>query len=701
MKKHGFFSAGLYLQTLWRLRIFGASAAAIVTALNLLSRITFYAHDPDYIYPASYYMPFLPLAAALAPVFAFLAFSFLFSRAQSDLYHSLCVPRAAAYVSTAAAALTWTWGITLLSGFANYTVCIYNEVNNSLQLGHTILSGIAQCLLAGFMLTAFSAFAASLTGTVISAVMTFLASCTVLRVILYAVSTVYFKLIPIISVKTPESAFLDPSFFAPMNVLLYDQKTPLDQPWYLIYNFIVAIVIAAVGCALFVRRQSDAAEKPAVSRKAHLVISLLIALPMMIYGASRIMENFIPRFVSRVNQNEDPLREGIIWIAAAVVLYIAYQLLTQKSVKKTAASLLYLLIPIFACAAVVSVSMAAREYVYSQKIEAEDIEAVMPAQSARDTNAYWSIRIFDPDPSAFGELHFTNNELATIIVADGYKRAVDYDLNSSREISTYRLPVKIKLKGGREVTRSLYIEDPNKIRILYEAAAGADGSLMFCTTADIISPLRVRDQSSVLNVFQEELSALDNEEKEAFFAENRAADGTTGFFAVRLTGTLSSIPERERTFTVPYYFYETRAEIAKRLNSADRNEVYDVTGRMGNITWLTKFGISDMRASLHSFFDYQRPNDPIRCVDLYMYITNGETGDEYTLSTRDSVKAADVLNVLYKQEWHYSVDTRKCYATVKTVMSDAGNEWKYIAVIPLDEEAAKTVISLASPVEKN
>lgn len=176
------FSFGLYREGLKKVRLIGIVAAVlciVITALIPIVSIVNASRNPEGYYGetnwGAYHAPnvktveaddFAPLLLILVftPLIIFMMFSYLNKRSESDFFHSIPYHRETVYLSFTAAAMTWIWGIVIVSltvsgilwGVHPYAVF---AVTDLLQLG-----------LAYFLSTAFIAgialVAMMLTGTV-------------------------------------------------------------------------------------------------------------------------------------------------------------------------------------------------------------------------------------------------------------------------------------------------------------------------------------------------------------------------------------------------------------------------------------------------------------------------------------------------------------------------------------------------------
>ena len=464
------FSGGLYLQTLKKLRIIGISGAVVVTVISAIKAMTPQTSGGVIDLTSLYsYAPAYSLMILLAPIMTFSAFSFLFSRSESDFYHSLSCTRAAVYTSTFAAVLTWVWGTILVSGLVNLEIRTFAGERDIFELA--MFS--AQYILASLVITAFAAFAASFTGTKVSAVTAFLASCAFVRMILYIFTLAYYNAMPILSGSRESLAILEPEFFAPVNVI---SILKYESTGYMLYNLFIAFAVAALGCVLFVRRKSDTAEKPAGSRRMHNVISVLISLPIFLYGTSQYITGMYMPLTSYERTHYQ--NSAAVWLIAAALTYIIYQLVTSRSVKKTAVSLIYLIGPLIICAAVSSVCIGMRNYVYSQEIPAEDIEAVMPADTPYENKyVFDALRSGGADYTDISKyrIGYTSDDMIIAIVASEYKATVNHDLErKSLYTVNNRVTVRIRLKNGRELTRCIIIGKQG-VKALYDAVLADNG----------------------------------------------------------------------------------------------------------------------------------------------------------------------------------------------------------------------------------
>ena len=162
------FNARLYVEGLKRLRVLGFGVLILALTTSLLIPLTHMLEsDTDYdglrlewvirITEMSWEefsvaTRFMPL---LAPMFFYVSFSFLLKRREADVFHAIPYKRTCVYLSFVASALTWVWGIQLLSSLLSaimWTVDPFATFTASTLWTLTGTSMLLAALLGGFML---------------------------------------------------------------------------------------------------------------------------------------------------------------------------------------------------------------------------------------------------------------------------------------------------------------------------------------------------------------------------------------------------------------------------------------------------------------------------------------------------------------------------------------------------------------------
>ena len=350
--------------------------------------------------------PYLPhLCLLIAPLLTFRVFSFLNSRKGSDYYHAVPQNRLCLYGSFLAA--VWTclalliFGSSLLSGICVAWIRPGFISFSWMELFRFAVGSFCMSL----YVSAASACAAALCGTLFTSVVAALLFVFAPRLILYYLAQGVFSASPVL-LKDHTFFLIDSRFHMPgvvfQNLLItlqkympaYTLETPpgLDNLLYAPiqwYTVGLAIIWAVLASFLFVRRRSETAELPAVSPLINSAIGLLLAFLLSLKTLLSLVEVLVQRRSYTVSLWLPVLS---VFLLAVVVLFL-YQLVSSR--KLTSLKNVLRSVPIFLVMSLLfcGIPLLAGSTVNRFRPAAEEIESVRYLGTAShledDTDAFF------------------------------------------------------------------------------------------------------------------------------------------------------------------------------------------------------------------------------------------------------------------------------------------------------------------------
>ena len=406
--KKTLFSKGLYIEGLRRLRVFGFVALAVMLVVQLaipLMGYFNYVNAMEHMTDIESYPPdtmkmdlvliSIPLAMALVtPIMVLMLFSIFNKRSSSDFYHALPYTRVCMYLSSMAAVFTWVLGMCIIAGSAGIISLLTMP-----KIYTIVFDGWLELILSylSFMIFTAGVFSlgVSLSGTMFSNI---------------AVSAVIMIMprfiITVISYMVGDGAeFLAleylPFFNPETNVVvgtLYNLFFMGDIPnyfknvWCDVYTIVLGLIYLAASLFFFVRRKSEVATQPALTRGVQAAVRIVITLCVSIFAVILVIEGEVAAAI-------------IISLISAIV-YFAYELVTTHRWKNCLRALpglaIVLGLSIVCGALMLGIPKIAEQY----RPEADDIDSVRFMYEGR--RDHWFGKGTD-------EVEFTDSEIKKIV----------------------------------------------------------------------------------------------------------------------------------------------------------------------------------------------------------------------------------------------------------------------------------------------
>jgi len=381
MKKK-MFSRGLYVEGLRQLRVVGIIFLAILLLVGVatpviqyinyrsyLSNVEIYGMDYQYTPQVISFVEMCPLifviSTVMAIVFTFMLYSSFNKRSSSDFYHALPYTRICMFNSFTSAVFTWLAALSVI--YCGVATAVHALMPNVFILN---LSGTLDALLTAIALSMMLVFgiiaAMSLTGTPIANI-----TCAGLllflpRLIVTLITYTMGEIAPIISghygifgVEFNSLINLIYQIFFYGDAEFYENNIASD-----IYSIGVAVLYAVLAAFLFCRRKSETSGHAATGKKIHHFIRICVGFVVSsVVTCAAICES-------------DEIAVLVVLYIVAVIIYFAYELITQKTFKTIPSTLPGLAILLGLNLAIAAACFGCAAYVHSYTPDKDDIEAI-------------------------------------------------------------------------------------------------------------------------------------------------------------------------------------------------------------------------------------------------------------------------------------------------------------------------------------
>ncbi|MBO5898247.1 MAG: hypothetical protein J6R04_04470 [Clostridia bacterium] len=570
--KNKLFNYKLYLEALKRLRIVGIAVAILCVSVSALIPIYHMANMARYDFYDVYgmanssSMPFrteaiengalvIPalVASYLMPLFVFFLFSYLNKRNESDFYHAIPFTRGCVYTTTTLAALTWAWGILIASCLVAGALWAIDPYA-TFSFGGLLLQMLYMCLNTTLLISAANV-AVSLMGTSMTSGIAFAIVLCLWRLILGLGMITIDEVNNLIDGSLVLGGYLNPSFLLPVNLVMGEAL--VDRPVVLIYALLVSLGLFALGGWLYRIRRSETAGRSVAGKWLQILMRCLVTLPTAL-----VMTYMLLTGVGDVGI-------FLILLVVTVLIFLLYELLTTRSVRRMIKATPWLCAVLAACVVFGGAIMIGNAIVNNEDIPAQRITAV----GLGSTTGVGGVELSLYEHNKLGD-YMTKNDEAAAIVAEALKRAQDaerngtyyyngleYMMSSSYAPATFgRSWVDIRLVGGMTVTRRVMIEQAEYARLIEIIREEAD--LTPIPTREEVKHAYVRlfqfsgyDQdvsgdtiSALLPIMEQEWRAMDDAGKSHFISYNKYDGSIELRMSIRFPG--------ERYDSTCYYFID-------------------------------------------------------------------------------------------------------------------------------------------------
>ena len=380
MKKK-IFSRGLYVEGLRQLRLVGIIFLAILLLIgiavpsiqyvNYLSQVNHMIQMGEPVEYSPQVMNFIEMcplvfviALVVSPTFTFILYSPFNKRSSSDFYHSLPYTRICMFSSFTAAILTWLAALTVIySGviLAIYALMPKVFIVNLVGTFDVMLTAVALSLMLVFGIIA----AMSLTGTPIANITCGGLLLFLPRLLITLVTLVMGDIAPIIE---GHYGIFGTDFNSLVNFIaqlffygddnFYANNIASD-----IYSIAIALVYAVIAAILFCRRKSETSGHAAPGKKIHHVIRICVGFVVSSIVTCALISGF-------------ELEIAIVFYIVAIIIYFAYELITQKTFRTIPSTLPGLAILLGLNIAIGAICFGCAAYVHSYEPADDEISAI-------------------------------------------------------------------------------------------------------------------------------------------------------------------------------------------------------------------------------------------------------------------------------------------------------------------------------------
>lgn len=274
-------------------------------------------------------MVLLPLV--VAPMMMLYLFRFLNKRSASDFYHQLPVRRECLFLSFFAAVLTWLVGLAVVPALTSRLFFRLLLANAYLLPLDSLWIYVGNMLAGAILAAAATAVAMSVTGNPFNNVVGTVLLLFLPRIVLLVVVLLLREALPILS---PDESLplLDVQYNVPAGMILGvftgNLGDVFQRPGSGLYSLLLALVYTAAAMGLFVRRQSEAAERASHSPRIQRLLCIVTGFAVSLIPIAIITDMVLQKRFS------DDLSTVLFWIAVLYILTLVtmliYQLITMR-----------------------------------------------------------------------------------------------------------------------------------------------------------------------------------------------------------------------------------------------------------------------------------------------------------------------------------------------------------------------------------
>lgn len=511
----GFLSGALILEGMRRTKYLAFVMIAVTWAAAVLIPLRYVAeaknslmYNPGFIPTQFGFLQLNPLLLmsfmAYAPFLTLMAFGFLNNRSGSDMFHASYVRRPAVaasfYISVAAwivITISGGMGITLLM-----TYCFRSLIRFS--AAHMVPCFI-QLLVCSLLVEGSVLIAMALTGTVLTNLTAALLIIFFPQMFVTIAKATLLSLVPMLC-SGHLSLLLEGRLNSVTGIVFSitreaGARNILYKPYSIGYTACIAVLYAAAGVFLYVKRPSETAGRPAASEKLQSIlrtlISFVIAAPFLV-GASSLLKNLIWGGTKLTGNGDlsNMVFGMVISLLASIGSIVAYELVTSRRMpgwRRFGKSILVL-----ACLCLIWICAALGTVVHfrGESIPEDQIKSVsFSGQGGDITNYYLSINTSGYDQSywgiGLGKATLSGRDFGQVVSMRAYEAAQEVVPGSEGKITVYEgsneyldgyldggIPTKITMKNGRTIYRNLKFTVKDIKRIWNYYAGSEDGKTM-------------------------------------------------------------------------------------------------------------------------------------------------------------------------------------------------------------------------------
>ncbi len=443
----------LYKEMLRKLGVIGLPLMAVVVLYTLIRGGSdcfgqYYILEPTSAVSQVFALRFYVFSGAL---FALYGFSFQFSRAGSDVYHSLPVKRSEMYMAVLLATMTWMGATIVLSELEMLLIYL---VSGCPFVPVYIPLSILYYFVASMIVFAATALGCALSGTFITAV-----ASTGIILLLPRLTQFFFargivERVPIIG-WLDLGPWLDPSTNAATGILAMMVRNVFNGRLitlpHILYSLIPMLIMLGAGYLLHARRPSEFAHRNGGYRGWSIAIGVMLAFTVLL----------------PITMNNQKLLSvyGALLLAGALGVYVVYQLLASNTLKKALTTLPYFAIAVVAIIGFTTLVDSSADTMRDTVPVASEIASVEFPGYDRVSGAPNYTTLLTQDISFTDEetKAYVSENLAEAVAKLQPDASFDYYSYNSLEVVE---PVIIHLAGGGTLRRTIKFDDINELNRL-------------------------------------------------------------------------------------------------------------------------------------------------------------------------------------------------------------------------------------------
>lgn len=559
----------LIREGLHRTRTMALLMAALAWAAAFLRLFSVYANK-EVISRSTYSViqanPLLLLSFMIfAPFLTLQIFSYLNSRAGSDLYHASPLRRKDMALSFFAAVMLWIVliivGSILISGVCG---AAFKE-KLELDMSHALIWAL-QLIAASFLVAAATFLAMTVTGTLLTNIAVALLIIFLPRLIMFEGITNIGTAVPLLDTSAlPDivTGKLNTAFSVVVYALVNDREISkvVYQMTSCIYTFLLGTVYLLIGLRLYEKRPSEAAGQPALSGRMQGFVRCAIGFIFTFPAVSMV----VLKILGSDNMLATPV-DILIWYLLSLGAMIVYEFVTVRRLPKLKTLLrgfaIILILHLLWCSAVLLIE----KHYESERVDAEQIESVSftgPYYNLPDSYLTW---VAEDTQSWFGtvirDVELQDDQLAEIVSQTHEKTAKTMHVQEQEQVisapedQTLWLYVSIRLKGGKTLKRHLEFAGGDLKTVWEVFARSEEGKTLTALPAlselqDVYSANR-EDRSALkkaYEMYREEVRNLTPEEFMEILLNGESFDGDRIGFACyfdEMTMLYGSLPVTEK-----------------------------------------------------------------------------------------------------------------------------------------------------------
>lgn len=686
--KKEFFSLGLYVEALRRIRLPAIILFLITAAVGVLVPISCVTEDiryagssvgiaPTHIDAMTANPLLLILIFVTAPVLTYTLFSFMNHRNASDMYSSMPHTRLSQYISRVAALASAFAAITVASSAISSLILVVFR-SHFVVSWNSFPSYMFGCFVGACLVSSVMCIAMSITGNlfnniIVSALIMFMP-----RFVLLFVSLGVIYGFPLISSThgfwaTSLHNNIITGFFDYIINYYNGGSLSLLETVPQLYSISLALIYFVLGAVLFGKRQSESAERAAPSEWLRgiyrVILTMVICVP-----ACLLM------FISMKDSSYSVGIITYIWLyVAALIVFFTYELITTKKWKSIKRALPSLVIVILLNVALLgSMELCCGvEKNFSPSADSIQYISIIPADN--DTPHYFS----EYAQSMTSNVHITDSNARIAVseaLSNGEERLKELDRTSYYSFSQSYSKITVKIKAGFSTKyRELYFSDAER-ETLYSALAKNDdfkNCYMNLPEAEknsiyteLSSDSSDRDRlEEIYGIMRDEVATLSFDEWYEYLRQNYT--DTFANFQIGVDGRYITLP-------VSYSLLPKTAEALMRL----RNDSCTVSAESV---------IDAMKTS--NIGDYSNIGNNGKLVMDYATYYPAKSDCVTWISTADTKLLADCLDISGELDTSHDIIALNLIIPEKYNEDDLITEYsEHILYIPAAEDAKKALI---------